>query len=179
MGGFEGFAAMSPAVILGAALQQQQQGEASLLQQQQQEGEVSLLKQQQQQQQQEPPPCGFYSSFHLAGESIAHRIGTTLLLLLLLLVLVLLRACPIFQLQLSTHLSAAAVLSPLLPCAMTWQHTWVGCCFLSLLIGRGLGVAYPHAASDTVDVGVAAVCLDSNITVSRNISSLPTFTSCR
>jgi hypothetical protein len=67
MGGFEGFAAMSPAVILGAALQQQQQQEPS------------LLKQQQQQDDQEPPACGFYSSFQLAGESIAHRIGALLL----------------------------------------------------------------------------------------------------
>jgi hypothetical protein len=64
MGGFEGFAAMSPAVILGAALQQQQQQQQDEAMQQQQQGE-----------QQEPPVCAFYSSFQLAGESIAHRIG--------------------------------------------------------------------------------------------------------
>jgi hypothetical protein len=61
---------MSPAVILGAALQQQQQQQEAMLQQQQQGEE------------QEPPACGFYSSFQLAGESIAHRIGTANMFLL-------------------------------------------------------------------------------------------------
>eukprot|EP00879_Flechtneria_rotunda_P016403 GHRR01017162.1.p1 GENE.GHRR01017162.1~~GHRR01017162.1.p1 ORF type:complete len:456 (+),score=198.25 GHRR01017162.1:3022-4389(+) len=98
MGGFEGFAAMSPAVILGAALQQQQQQQQqqqATLQQQydQQPGQHNVLgknwpKQQQQQPgqaaaapvldatgQSEPPACRYYHQFALSGDSIAHRIG--------------------------------------------------------------------------------------------------------
>jgi flagellar motor protein MotB len=88
MGGFQHFAANSPSVILGAALQQQQQQQQqqavleSYKQQQQQDASSPAYKQnleqqeqQQQLEQQELPACHFYSSFSLSGESIAHRIG--------------------------------------------------------------------------------------------------------
>lgn len=65
MGGFQHFAANSPSVILAAALQQQMAAQEP---QQQHD-------QQQQDQKEEPPACGFYDSFALSGESIAHRIG--------------------------------------------------------------------------------------------------------
>jgi hypothetical protein len=89
MGGFSGFAAMSPAVILGAALQRQrlysQEQQQEQQQQQQQRSVYSKQTQGQQQQQQQEPQdlsqptdpaaCAFYSSFQLSGEAIAHRIG--------------------------------------------------------------------------------------------------------
>lgn len=83
MGGFEHFAAMSPAVILGQALQQQrQQQEAALKQPPPNVGQQHEERQgkQQQQLQPEPPACGFYSSFQLSGEAIAHRIGRQIML---------------------------------------------------------------------------------------------------
>lgn len=98
MGGFDGFAAMSPAVILGAALQQQHckhNKRRSNLQQHKQQLELGTVHQQAgqdlvqhnlgrqqlpppappQQQQQELPACDFCNCFQLSGESIAHRIG--------------------------------------------------------------------------------------------------------
>lgn len=77
MGGFEGFAAMSPAVILGAALQPQyvsdkQQPHVHV----QQEAEHhSSSNVQQQQQRQELTAVNINNSFQLSGESIARRIG--------------------------------------------------------------------------------------------------------
>jgi hypothetical protein len=82
MGGFDQFAANSPSVILAAALQQQQhaKGQHNPKQQQQQHASSNgaAVAAGGVQQAQEPPACGFYNSFSLSGESIAHRIGEAL-----------------------------------------------------------------------------------------------------
>eukprot|EP00878_Enallax_costatus_P019497 GHUV01020570.1.p1 GENE.GHUV01020570.1~~GHUV01020570.1.p1 ORF type:complete len:468 (+),score=134.16 GHUV01020570.1:543-1946(+) len=78
MGGFDGFAAMSPAIILGAALQRQHVANKQQSQHHRSQTvrySTCITQQQRQQQECELPAGDFYNSFQLSGESIAHRIG--------------------------------------------------------------------------------------------------------